>query len=32
MLKGKNIVVTGCLQGIGKETLKAVAENGKGLP
>jgi len=28
MLKGKNIVVTGCLQGIGKETLKAVAENG----
>ncbi len=28
MLKGKNIVVTGCLQGIGKETLKVFAENG----
>lgn len=28
MLTGKNIVVTGCLQGIGKETLKKCAENG----
>lgn len=27
MLTGKNIVVTGCLQGIGKETLKVFAEN-----
>lgn len=27
MLKGKNIVVTGCLQGIGKETLIKFAEN-----
>ncbi len=28
MLRGKNIVVTGCLQGIGKETLKVFAQNG----
>lgn len=28
MLSGKTIVVTGCLQGIGKETLKKFAENG----
>ena len=28
MLAGKNIVVTGCLQGIGKETLRVFAENG----
>lgn len=28
MLTGKNIVVTGCLQGIGKETLITFAENG----
>ncbi len=28
MINGKNIVVTGCLQGIGKETLKVFAENG----
>lgn len=28
MLSGKNIVVTGCLQGIGKATLKVFAENG----
>lgn len=28
MVPGKNIVVTGCLQGIGKETLRAFAENG----
>lgn len=28
MLSGKNIVVTGCIQGIGKETLKTFAENG----
>ena len=28
MLSGKTIVVTGCLQGIGKETLKTFAENG----
>ena len=27
MLKEKNIVITGCLQGIGKETLKIFAEN-----
>ena len=28
MVEGKNIVVTGCLQGIGKETLTVLAENG----
>lgn len=28
MLAGKNIVVTGCLQGIGKETLSTFAQNG----
>lgn len=28
MLSGKTVVVTGCLQGIGKETLKVLAENG----
>ncbi len=28
MLTGKTFVVTGCLQGIGKETLKVFAENG----
>lgn len=28
MLRGKTIVITGCLQGIGKETLKVFAENG----
>ena len=28
MVSGKNIVVTGCLQGIGKETLRVIAENG----
>lgn len=28
MLSGKNIVVTGCLQGIGKETLIKFAQNG----
>lgn len=27
MLTGKNIIITGCLQGIGKETLKVFAEN-----
>ena len=31
MLKGKNIVITGCLQGIGKETLRVLAENGANL-
>lgn len=28
MVSGKNIVVTGCLQGIGRETLRVLAENG----
>lgn len=28
MLEGKNLVVTGCLSGIGRQTLKAFAENG----
>ncbi|MBR0096782.1 MAG: SDR family NAD(P)-dependent oxidoreductase, partial [Synergistaceae bacterium] len=28
MLSGKNIVITGCLQGIGRETLRVFAENG----
>lgn len=28
MVLNKNIVVTGCLQGIGRETLKTLAENG----
>lgn len=28
MLSGKNVVITGCLQGIGKETLRVFAENG----
>lgn len=28
MLKGKNMIVTGCLQGIGHETLRTFAENG----
>ena len=28
MLSGKTIVITGCLQGIGKETLKVFANNG----
>ena len=28
MIKGKNIVVTGCQQGIGKETLRVFASNG----
>lgn len=28
MVSGKNIIVTGCLQGIGKETLRVMAENG----
>ena len=28
MVSRKNIVVTGCLQGIGRETLRALAENG----
>lgn len=28
MVSGKNIVVTGCLQGIGKETLRVLAEHG----
>ncbi len=28
MVAGKNIVVTGCLQGIGKELLKVLAEHG----
>ena len=28
MVSGKNIVVTGCLQGIGKETVKVLAAHG----
>lgn len=28
MVKGKNIVVTGCLQGIGRETLTVLSEHG----
>ncbi len=28
MVEGKTIVVTGCLQGIGKETVRVLAENG----
>lgn len=28
MVSGKNIVVTGCLQGIGRETLRILAEDG----
>ena len=28
MVKGKNYVITGCLQGIGKETLRVFAEHG----
>ncbi len=28
MLNGKTVVITGCLQGIGNETLKVFAENG----
>ena len=28
MVAGKNIVITGCLQGIGKETLRVFAESG----
>lgn len=28
MVEGKNIVITGCLQGIGRETLRAFAEDG----
>ena len=28
MLEGKNIVITGCLQGIGKETMTMFAQNG----
>ncbi len=28
MVSGKNIVVTGCLQGIGKETLRTLAQHG----
>lgn len=31
MLQNKNFVITGCLQGIGKETLKTFAENGSGV-
>lgn len=31
MVSGKNIVVTGCLQGIGRGTLKVLAENGAGV-
>ena len=28
MISNKNIVVTGCLQGIGRETLRVLAEHG----
>lgn len=28
MVEGKNIVITGCLQGIGRETLRVFAEDG----
>lgn len=28
MLRGKNVIITGCLQGIGKETLRVFSENG----
>ncbi len=28
MLKGKTAVITGCLQGIGKETMRVFAKNG----
>ncbi len=28
MVSGKNIVVTGCLQGIGRETIRTLAKNG----
>lgn len=28
MLRGKNVIITGCLQGIGKETVRLFAENG----
>lgn len=28
MIKGKNVVITGCLQGIGRRTLEVFAENG----
>lgn len=28
MLSGKNIVITGCIQGIGRETLRVFSENG----
>lgn len=31
MVKDKNIVITGCLQGIGREALKVFAENGANL-
>lgn len=31
MLSGKNFVVTGCLSGIGRETLATFAENGAGV-
>lgn len=27
MLEGKNVIITGCLQGIGKETMKVFAQN-----
>lgn len=31
MLEGKNIVITGCLQGIGKETMTMFAQNGSNI-